>query len=600
LKRHASDRERKPGGVFEIRDSPGRPRKPVVQPRRSEGRAAATGRSGERLVFKKASEPCELDEVHRLNYRTFVQEIPQHETDPRAMLVDRYHEQNTYFICLDRRRLVGMVALRGERPLSLEEKLDGLEQCIPPGKAPCEIRLLAVDPAYRDGRVFRGLVRLLVEEARQRGYDLFLISGLIRRQRLYESLGFVSFGPTVGTPEVPFQPMVCSVGTLAASINRPLPGLPAPGELNLSTGPVTIGTHVSQALAGPAVPHRSGLFSSQLARVKSQLTALANARRVEIVVGTGTLANDIVAGQLSLLGQHGLVLSNGEFGDRLLDHARRHRLEHAALRVSWGERIEPSHVAHALDRQPRPAWLWAVHCETSTGHQNDLHELRQLCSLRDVRLCLDCVSSLGAIPVDLDGVWLATGVSGKALGAFPGLAFVFYIHDVEPAPDVLPRYLDLGLYRVGNGVPFTSSSNLLAALGTALFAYDSPRRLERIAACSRVLVDLLRAAGIRSLAEAENPPPFVFTLPCPRRVRSEELGRAMEDLGFQIGYLSGYLRERNWVQLCVTEGLLPDRLEALVGALRSWLSPGGYCGNLHAPPLSVRPTAAEEQEDAPK
>ncbi|MCX7322754.1 MAG: hypothetical protein NT113_25875, partial [Hyphomicrobiales bacterium] len=42
--------------------------------------------------------------------------------------------------------------------------------------------------------------------------------------------------------------------------------------------------------------------------------------------GTGTLANDAVAGQISLFGRAGLVISNGEFGERLTDHARRWRL----------------------------------------------------------------------------------------------------------------------------------------------------------------------------------------------------------------------------------------------------------------------------------
>jgi len=58
---------------------------------------------------------------------------------------------------------------------------------------------------------------------------------------------------------------------------------------------------------------------------------------VQILSGSGTLANDVVAARLSLLeGSRGLILSNGEFGDRLLDHARRARLNFATLRLPWG------------------------------------------------------------------------------------------------------------------------------------------------------------------------------------------------------------------------------------------------------------------------
>ena len=34
------------------------------------------------LVFKFATEEWEFEEIHRLNYKTFVQEIPQHQASP--------------------------------------------------------------------------------------------------------------------------------------------------------------------------------------------------------------------------------------------------------------------------------------------------------------------------------------------------------------------------------------------------------------------------------------------------------------------------------------------------------------------------------------
>ncbi|PAE13934.1 hypothetical protein CHH91_20075, partial [Virgibacillus sp. 7505] len=59
-----------------------------------------------------------------------------------------------------------------------------------------------------------------------------------------------------------------------------------------------------------------------------------------------------------------------------------------------------------------------------------LDRLKEICSKHGVRLCLDACSSIGSVPVDLSGVWLASSVSGKGLAAYPGLALVF--HD-EPA-----------------------------------------------------------------------------------------------------------------------------------------------------------------------
>jgi len=37
------------------------------------------------LIFKIASEDWEFEQIHRLNYRTFVDEIPQHAPIPRGV-----------------------------------------------------------------------------------------------------------------------------------------------------------------------------------------------------------------------------------------------------------------------------------------------------------------------------------------------------------------------------------------------------------------------------------------------------------------------------------------------------------------------------------
>ena len=89
-------------------------------------------------------------------------------------------------------------------------------------------------------------------------------------------------------------------------------------------------------------------------------------------MGSGTLANDVVAGQLSLPGRPGLVLSNGEFGSRLVDQARRFNLKFEALEFPWGEPLDLAAVGEKLSARPAPAWVWCVHCETSSGVLNDL------------------------------------------------------------------------------------------------------------------------------------------------------------------------------------------------------------------------------------
>lgn len=117
--------------------------------------------AGQRLEFKEVTEPSELEQVHRLNYRTFVEEIPQHGGNAAGVLVDRFEPWSTYFIARLGERVVGMIALNEHRPFSLDDKLPNLDEYLPQLRRArvCELRLLAVEPEHRNGMVFRGLIR---------------------------------------------------------------------------------------------------------------------------------------------------------------------------------------------------------------------------------------------------------------------------------------------------------------------------------------------------------------------------------------------------------------------------------------------------------
>lgn len=159
------------------------------------------------LRYKLASEPEEFAKIHRLNYRTFVQEIPQHPPNEQEMLIDRFHAENTYAICLDGDRLIGMVAVRAQRPFSLDFKLADLDRYLPVGHRVCEVRLLAIEPGYRNRAVLPGLLRQVDSIRKNMGCTLAVISATTRQLKLYTHLGFVPFGPLVGTAEARFQPM---------------------------------------------------------------------------------------------------------------------------------------------------------------------------------------------------------------------------------------------------------------------------------------------------------------------------------------------------------------------------------------------------------
>lgn len=303
-----------------------------------------------------------------------------------------------------------------------------------------------------------------------------------------------------------------------------------------------------------------------MASVKGRLRQLVHGAEVEILLGSGTLANDVVAGQLSLEKGPGLVLSNGEFGDRLIDHARRFRLSFDSVRQEWGSVLDASAAAELLSRRPCD-WLWITVCETSTGVLNEAGVFKKLCARRGVKLCLDCVSALGNVPLDFRGVYLASAVSGKGLGSVAGLSMVFYDHPVRSQPDRLPRYLDLGFYAEQGGNPFTQSSNLLAALRTALAAYDGAPPYQEKREVSRRLREELRRMGFQLVASEADACPTVATIALPASASGEQIGDWLHDSGLLISYQSEYLRRRNWVQICLMGDCSQGALAALLGKL---------------------------------
>lgn len=533
---------------------------------------------GPRLVFKQADQDWEFQDIYRLNYASFVEEVPQHPSNEAGVLVDRFHDENTYFICRRGPELVGMICVRDRRPFSLDEKLGNLETYLPQAKGArlCEVRLLAVRPDLRRSRVLPGLLTMMARHCRDGGYDYVVMSGRVSQQQLYRNIGFIPFGPPVGDDNAPYQPMYRPVGNVGAEFAgrfHDAVSAPAAEPVILTPGPVAMPPAVVDAFRQPPLSHRSPEFGRLMRSVRQGLRRLTGAAYCAVMVGSGTMANDVVAAQLSRLKTPGVIVSAGEFGERLLDHATRMGLRYAHIAHPWGAPLDYARIELALAANPG-GWLWTVHCETSTGALADLPRLKRLCRRYDARLALDCISSIAATPVDLREVWLASGASGKGLASYPGLALAFC--QQRPEPDAsLPRYLDLGLHCAGadrGAVPFTLSSNLLAALNAGVSRHTEHDLLAQIDADGRWIRRQLLALGLTLVAAEDESIGAVTTIALPPGViDSIRLGRALEARGFYTSYASGYLRDRNWLQICLMGQVRRPQLESLLPVLAAQL-----------------------------
>jgi aspartate aminotransferase-like enzyme len=429
---------------------------------------------------------------------------------------------------------------------------------------------------------------VLREYALGSGHTHMYISGLQERASLYHHLGFRSLGPAVSCGTVAFVPMVLDLEAMPARLERLVRQWEAqmertpvvrPQAICLLPGPVATSPAVCAAFNQPPLYHRGPEFIALFAKVRRTLSSLVGGRDVALLNGSGTLANETVAATLAADPQagRGVLLVNGEFGQRLAQQATRFGLRPRLLTWRWGQPWNLDEVAATLAGEPPGSWVWGVHLESSTGVLNDLPGLVQLAQARGIRVCADCISSFGAVPVDLREVYLATAASGKSLGAYAGAAIVFADAASLVHLDVsrVPSYLDLPAALASPGPIYTYPSPQLRAMEAALANWATPDlahcQYERYAALGAYVRQQLRTLGLAPLAEEAWACPVVATFAPPHGETAESFVARCRAWGFAIGGQSGYLKERRLVQIATMGAVTREACVPLFERLGRWL-----------------------------
>ncbi|MEK4423916.1 aminotransferase class V-fold PLP-dependent enzyme [Solibacillus sp. FSL K6-1523] len=479
---------------------------------------------------KIATTEAEFDAIAALNYETFVEEIPQHKPNPTRRLVDKFHEENVYLIVYKNTELVGMVAFRDVRPFSLDQKIGNVDQHLDVDLCQylCELRLLAVKKAHRNGRVFTKLATAIYRYSYDKGYSACVISGTVREEKLYTQMGFRQFAPPVGTEEALYLPMV-----LTREASRGFRERLREQNNIFYPGPVAL----EKRLEHSTLSHRSEKFQQDLTQMKTQLLNLAQTNVVIPLVGTGTLANEAMLGQLKseFNEQQGLILVNGEFGNRLANQAKQWGLQVESMDFGWGQPFQLDQIEQKLQQQTYHYVLF-VHGETSNSTLNPLEHLIELCHRNKVKLCADCISSFGAMPFSMEGLHYATAVSGKALGTVAGLSFVFCKE--APKDSNAPMYLNLPYY-IEKEIPYTLPHNFVMAVNEALTAY--PHRFDLL----QKRMESVRTSQFANVLVGETYP-MIATM---QHEKMAEITAICELNGYLLHGASDYLKQRKLAQI---------------------------------------------------
>ncbi|MCP4093775.1 MAG: aminotransferase class V-fold PLP-dependent enzyme [Planctomycetes bacterium] len=537
-------------------------------------------------VTIRESVPADREAIANLLHSTFVDELGQYQDDGSGHHVDKFDAKNTYFLAENDGKLVGAIAVHGSPPFSVAARLPEGASMAELSDHPLEVRLLCVAPGLRFSRIAFRLMAASYRYAVAHGYRELWISGVSEQLPLYRKLGFKELGPPVAAGDSFFSPMRVKTEGLPAGLRReamteklqPV----APKLLNLLPGPARLRPEVQAAAAKDPIYHRSAEFLRLTQEVAEHLRDWQLPERIALLSGGGTLANDAVANALSRLPKAstnpGVILTSGEFGDRLAKHAHAAGLEFDLLRGAWGE-AWPMEELRELLATRQPAWIWGVHLESSTGVLNPAAELLAMVDRQQVAVCLDCASSLGGVEIPI-GAAMVSSVSGKSLEAIPGIAVIaadpFWVgeirHHTSSSSSHCPPGLDLLEAWQASEPPHTLASQLLLPLAVSLRnacnPTQAPQRLQRQIEMGRHVREQLRKCGLRIVASEQDASSTLTTFEAPAGFTTIEFLERARAWGFQLAGQSRYLRRRRLAQIATLGDFSESDLSAFFGALR--------------------------------
>lgn len=233
------------------------------------------------------------------------------------------------------------------------------------------------------------------------------------------------------------------------STQSPLPA--ARDKLLFTPGPLTTSLTVKQAML-----HDAGSwhfeFNALVASVRERLLRLAGVSRESgwetvLLQGSGTFGVEAVFQTCVPPDGKVAVLTNGAYGDRIIQMLKHAKIAHAVLRTAEDQPADPAALNTLLTTDKAVTHVAVVHCETTTGILNPIKALGRVCRKHEKLYVLDAMSSFGAIPIDLEafGIDFLISSANKCVEGVPGFSFVICRRNALLACEGYARSLSLDL-----------------------------------------------------------------------------------------------------------------------------------------------------------
>jgi alanine-glyoxylate transaminase/serine-glyoxylate transaminase/serine-pyruvate transaminase len=362
-----------------------------------------------------------------------------------------------------------------------------------------------------------------------------------------------------------------------------------PERLLLGPGPSNASPRVLAALAQPLLGHLDPAFLAIADEVQERLRRLfGTANELTLPLSaTGSAGMEACLANLLERGDDVVIGVAGVFGERMCEVAARIGARVARVETEPGTALDPAAMAAAI-AEARPRAVAFVHAETSTGVLQPVEEIARAARDAGALVVLDCVTSLGGIPLAIDAWGVDAVYSGtqKCLSCPPGLSPASFspraLERVRSrAAPVQSWYLDVtllsGYFGAKRVYHHTAPISAIYGLAEGLRIVEEEGMAARAARhreAAAALVAGLAPLGFVPLVAEPVRLPTLTAVRLPERVAAGEAAvrrRLLEAHGIEVGGGLGKLAGRIWRIGLMGENARVANVERLLAALRAEL-----------------------------
>ncbi|MCS7046639.1 MAG: alanine--glyoxylate aminotransferase family protein [Gemmataceae bacterium] len=371
-----------------------------------------------------------------------------------------------------------------------------------------------------------------------------------------------------------------------------------PGQLNpsprllLGPGPSDVHPRVLTVMATPLLGHLDPQFLVIMNETQEMLRQALQTRNALTFPVSATGMGGMETCMVNLLepGDKIVVCVGGFFCKRQVEVAGRTGAQVTVLETPWGDVFDLDRIREVLTKV-RPKVLSIVQAETSTGAWQPLEQLGKLCHEFDTLLLVDAVTSLGCVPVDVDG-WEIDAVyscTQKGLGCPPGLAPVSFSPRAVEAiakrkTPVQSWYFDVAMVQKywsdDRFYHHTAPITMIYALreGLRLFLEEGLQaRWDRHLRNHRALKAGLLALGLEYSAVEGHQLPQLNAVKIPPTVDDLTVRKMLlTDFGIEIGGGLGDFKGKVWRIGLMGHNSRPKVVLTVLAALEQCLRAAGY------------------------